>query len=111
MLGAKAADAKGLVTVLVRPPAANPALSQLEEPGHLVLACGGSVLVPGPDPLDQRHRPIVVLTQLPQRDRLLPPSPTRTPLIECSSTSGSSPSTNASKPRSLNARMNSRTGS
>ena len=37
--------------------------------------------------------------------------PFRKPFIECNSTSGSSTETNASKSRSLKARMNSRTGS
>ena len=45
-----------LGAVLERPPAADPVVAELEEPGHDVLACGRAVLVPCPDPSDQRHR-------------------------------------------------------
>ncbi len=68
--------------VLERPPAANPVVVQLEEPGHLVLPGRRAVLVPAPDPPDQRQRPAatglgVVLVELLQLDRLL--HPTRRP--------------------------------
>ena len=124
----EAAGAQRLGAVLVGPPAAHPAVAQLEDPGHLVLAGGAAVLVPVPGAADQRHRAAAAalqafLVELLELDRLLHaaglprrPHPRRLgplaqPRLECSSTSGSSTATNASRSRSLKARMNSRTGS
>src|SRR6188472_1494088 len=69
----------GPLAILKRPPAANPVLAQLEQPAHLFLARRRAVLVPAPDPLDQRQRVSptalgVILEQLLQLDCLLHPA-------------------------------------
>ena len=61
-------------TVLERSPASDQVAAQLEEPSHLVLPRRGAILVPMPDPPDQRDRPVGVLVQLVQLDRLLHPT-------------------------------------
>src|SRR5207344_1592974 len=75
----------GRLALLERPPAAYAVLVQLEEPGHLVDAGARAVLLPAPDPPDQRQRPSraalgVVLVDLLDLDRLLhAPGRTRRP--------------------------------
>src|SRR5689334_9685564 len=67
---------KRLGAIVERAPAEDPVVAQLKQPGHLVLARRRTVLVPHPDPPDQRHcraaaRLGAVLVEILEDDRLL----------------------------------------